>query len=348
MAPNQITDIAVLALPLRTRFRGILTRELVIFKGAKRWSEFSPFVEYPDPEAAQWLSGALSWANEELPPLLRSSIPVNATLPAVAPAEVAGTLARFGNFQTIKIKVADPGQGIDLDLERIRLAHQLYPEARIRLDANGAMTPLQALDLAQQLADIPLEYFEQPVSSIEELVKLRQELERAGLELKIAADESIRKAEDPLLVAREGAADIAVIKVQPLGGIQRSLEIAQLSGLEIVVSSALESSIGLTHGAHLAAALPNLSFDCGLATANLLAGDVTDQPLLAHEGEIAVREVTPDSECIERYRASSEREAWWLRRLERCWQLLEAGVDVQTLEEKVDHNKVEDHRAESN
>ncbi|MEK9599844.1 MAG: enolase C-terminal domain-like protein [Pontimonas sp.] len=140
----------------------------------------------------------------------------------------------------------------------------------------------------------------------------------------MAADESIRKAEDPLLVAREGAADIAVLKVQPLGGIERALEIAASSGLEIVVSSALESSIGLSQGLHLAGALPQLNFDCGLATANLLTGDVTDVPLMAHDGVIEIRELEPSVELVEKFRATGEREAWWKARLQRCLDLLEA------------------------
>jgi O-succinylbenzoate synthase len=178
--------------------------------------------------------------------------------------------------------------------------------------------------MANQLRNIGLEYFEQPVATIPELRQLRHELEINEIELKIAADESIRRAEDPLRVAEEHAADIAVIKVQPLGGIGPAMQIAKDSGLEIVVSSALESSIGISQGLHLAGALPNLSYDCGLATAALLAADVTSKPLLPINGAIEVREVEPDQELIERYAASQERRQWWLDRIQRCLNLLEA------------------------
>jgi O-succinylbenzoate synthase len=322
MAMGKFTDIAILALPLRTRFRQIQTREIAIFRG-KRWAEFSPFLEYSDKEASQWLRAALSWANDPLPVLKRTTISVNATLPAVPLTEISSTLSSFGSFKTVKIKVAD-NKDISEDLARVRKVRELYPEVRIRLDANGALDVESALFMATQLRNIELEYFEQPVATIPELKQLRQELEMTEIELKIAADESIRRAEDPLRVAEEHAADIAVIKVQPLGGIEPALKIAKDSGLEIVVSSALESSIGISQGLHLAGALPNLSYDCGLATAALLAADVTSKPLLPINGAIEIREVEPDQTLIERYAASEERKQWWLDRIERCLNLLEA------------------------
>lgn len=324
MAQEQFTDVAVIALPLKTKFRGLQTRELVIFRGRERWAEFSPFVEYPDTEAKTWLQAALSWANEPLPKLERSAIRVNATLPAVGPEMVPQLLANFGRFGSVKIKVAEAGQDLAQDLVRIRCVREIYPEVRIRIDANGGYSVADAMRLANALGDKELEYIEQPVATIGELVELRGELGKAGLAIKIAADESIRKAEDPLLVAREGAADIAVLKVQPLGGIERALEIAASSGLEIVVSSALESSIGLSQGLHLAGALPQLNYDCGLATAKLLVGDVTDVPLMAHDGVMEIRELEPSAELVEKYRASGEREAWWKARLQRCLELLES------------------------
>ena len=320
MAQAKFTDIAILALPLRTRFRQIETREMAIFRG-QRWAEFSPFLEYGDEEASQWLRAALSWANDPLPELKRKSINVNATLPAVPLEQIASTLSHFGEFHSVKIKVGEKNE-LQEDIARIRRVRELYPQAKIRLDANGALDVDAALFLAIQLKDLGLEYFEQPVASIPELKKLKQLLESNGINLKIAADESIRKAQDPLLVAEENAADIAVIKVQPLGGIERALKIAEESGLEIVVSSALESSIGISQGLHLAAALPVLNYDCGLATAALLAADVTSNPLLPVHGAIEVREIEPEQELIEKYAASPERRDWWLARIDRCLELL--------------------------
>lgn len=322
MAEDQIADISVVALPLRTKFRGIVIRELLVFRGQVGWSEFSPFVEYDDQEAAQWLRGALAWANDAPPAPFRTSIPVNATLPAVAPDQVADVLSPFGKFGSVKIKVAEAGQEISDDLARVRRVRDLYPGVRIRLDANAGYTVEQTLVLAEELADLDLEYIEQPVSTIAELKQLREQLAKRELLLKVAVDESIRKSSDPLTVAREKAADIAVIKVQPLGGIREAMAIASETGLEIVVSSALESSIGISHGLHLAAALPQLNYDCGLATARLLGGDIVSEPLVPVDGQIELRRVEPDPKLLEKYRAPSDRETWWRKRLERCLKLL--------------------------
>lgn len=323
MTQGKITDIAILALPLRTRFRQIQTREIAIFRG-ERWAEFSPFIEYDDAESSQWLKAALSWANDPLPRLQRKAIGVNATLPAVANSEIEGVLEPFGAFRTIKIKVADKDSFIDDDLERIRQVRKLYPDVRIRLDANGGFSVDAALDLAEKTQELGLEYFEQPVATVSELKQLKQKLMDRNIALKIAADESIRKASDPLVVAREQAADIAVLKVQPLGGIVPALKIAQDCGLEVVVSSALESSIGISQGLCLAGALPELNYDCGLATAALLAADVTDKSLVAVNGEIQIQEVEPTDELIDQHSLSGERRDWWLRRIDRCWGLLES------------------------
>ncbi|MEL0291122.1 MAG: o-succinylbenzoate synthase [Aquiluna sp.] len=324
MPADQISDVAVVALPLKTKFRGIVVREALIFRGSQRWSEFSPFVEYEDEESSGWLAGAISWANDPLPSTFRAAIPVNATLPAVDPDEVAAVLSPFGSFGSVKIKVAEKGQSLEDDVARARKVRDLYPEAKIRLDANAGYTTEDTMVVARELRDLDLEYIEQPVKTIAELKELRIWLAEEQIPLKIAVDESIRKSTDPLLVAREQAADIAVIKVQPLGGIRRAMAIASESGLEIVVSSALETSIGISHGLHLAAAMPNLNYDCGLATAGLLGGDVVEDPLFSDEGEIELREVSPSEELLERYAASEERKAWWLDRLERCLRLLES------------------------
>ena len=324
MAADEITDVSVVALPLRTRFRGVVVREALIFRGSQRWSEFSPFVEYEDEEAAQWLAGAISWANDPLPSVFRNSIPVNATVPAVSPDEVADVLSPFGSIGSVKIKVAEKGQNLQDDIARVRRVRDLYPEVALRLDANAGYTTEQTMEIARELRNLNLEYIEQPVASIPELKELRTWLAEEQIPLKVAVDESIRKSSDPLLVAREQAADIAVIKVQPLGGIRRAMAIASESGLEVVVSSALETSIGISHGLHLAAAMPNLSYDCGLATARLLGGDIVDSPLVPVGGQIELREVSPSADLLEKYAASPERASWWLERLERCRKLLES------------------------
>jgi O-succinylbenzoate synthase len=321
---DRITEISVVSIPMRVNFRGLSHREALLFKGTQRWAEFSPFPEYQDQEAASWLRAALSFANDSLPHLYRTHIPINATLPAVAVHEVREVLNQFGKINTVKIKVAEPGQSIQDDIARIQEVSRLYPAARIRLDANGGYTIEQAIQLAEELAGVRIDYFEQPVGTVGELAQLRELLKQQGIDLKVAADESIRKATDPLEVARLDAADIAVLKVQPLGGIDSALAIASESGLESVVSSALETSIGISQGLHLAAALPTLNYDCGLGTLALLEGDVCSQPLKPVDGQIAVAEISPEPELLLKYAASPERTAWWLARLTRCLELLES------------------------
>ena len=329
MSQNQNPSLAdlvsaarIVALPLRTKFRGLLEREVLLFEGPNGWSEWSPFIEYPDEEAAVWLAAAIDFAYGTTPALHRDRIPVNATLPAVIPALVEKVLSNFGEFSTVKIKVAEPGQALDEDIARIKQVRALYPETKIRLDANGGFEIETALGLIEELQSqgIELEYFEQPVASIAEMAELRLQLSHQGV--KIAADESVRKVSDPLAVAQANAADILVLKAAPLGGINRALTIAAEAELPVVISSALDSSVGLSMGAHLAAALPDLEFDCGLATSALLAGDVTREPLRAEHGFIDVRRVEVDNSKLEIFKAQDHREDWWLERLERVYKLL--------------------------
>lgn len=323
MERDQITQISVVSIPLRTKFRGITDREMLIFKGAKRYAEWSPFLEYEDAEAAIWLSAALEWANDPLPTIFRDKIKVNATLPAVTKEEIAPILDRFKGFETVKVKVAEPGHSIQEDLERVRAVAELYPDAKLRLDANGNYSVDQAMQVSLALADLNIEYLEQPVESIEELANLKARIQKAGLLIKIAADESIRKATDPLEVARQQAADVAVLKVSPLGGISEARTIGSESGLELVVSSALESSIGIAQGLYLAASLPTLNYDCGLGTVTLLEGDLCRDSLVPVDSEIALRIPEPEPSLLETYSASPERTKFWLERLDRCLELLE-------------------------
>ena len=314
----------VVSLPLRNKFRGLTQREVLVFEGPQGWAEWAPFVEYPDEEAALWLTAAIEFGYSEFPELPRQKIPVNATLPAVAPDQVAAILARFGSFATVKIKVAESGQSKTEDIQRIKAVREIYSATKIRLDANGNLEVEQALELIRDLNSqgIELEYFEQPVATIAELAEVKLTLAKDQIPVKIAADESVRKVTDPLAVAQANAADILVLKAAPLGGINRSLEIAKDAGLPVVISSALDSSIGISMGAHLAALLPELNFDCGLGTATLLAGDVTRNPLLPVDGQIDVQRVDVDEEKLKIFQADDHRVDWWLDRLERVYKLL--------------------------
>ncbi|MET0989428.1 MAG: o-succinylbenzoate synthase [Glaciihabitans sp.] len=311
----------VVSLPLSTRFRGIDTREAVLFEGPEGWTEFSPFVEYSDVEAATWLAAAIDFGWNPTPAVLQEKVLVNATMPAVDASAVEGVLARFPGCRTVKVKVAEPGQLLADDVARVaRVRELLGPDGRIRVDANGNWNVDEAETAIHAFAPYDLEYVEQPCTTIDELAEIRTRVKYMGIP--IAADESVRKVDDPLEVARAGAADILIIKAQPLGGIPAALRIVVEAGLPVVVSSALDTSVGLSMGAFLAASLPDLSFDCGLGTAALLAADVTDAPLLPVNGQIDVRRVDVSAALLDRYAADAERTEWWLERVERCHALL--------------------------
>ncbi|BDZ39393.1 o-succinylbenzoate synthase [Microbacterium suwonense] len=300
---------------MNTRFRGVDVREALLFEGPQGWAEFSPFVEYEDAEAATWLQAAIDFAWNEQPAPLRERIPVNATVPAVDAARVAEVLARFDGCRTAKVKVAERGQSLADDITRVHAVREIMgPEGRIRIDANGAWNVDEAEHAIHALAELDLEYAEQPCATVAELAELRYRVKHKGIP--IAADESVRKAADPLAVAQAKAADLIVIKAQPLGGIRRALAIVAETGLPAVVSSALDTAVGLSQGAALAASLPELDYDCGLGTASLFADDVADaRPV---NGSVSAARVTPDAGALDRLEAPADRQAWWLARLERC------------------------------
>ena len=313
---EQILSTArVLSIPMRVKFRGITTREVLLFEGPNGWAEWSPFTEYEDEEASIWLKAAIEFAFGEIPEPTKKSIKVNATLAAVK--DVRAALEPFGNFEVVKIKVAEKGQTLQDDLDRIHEVRKYYPEARIRLDANGGYDIETALTLAKAMYEegVPLEYLEQPVRTIAELAELKLKLKL--LNIKIAADESVRKVSDPLAVAQANAADLLVLKAAPLGGINNALSIANEAGLAVVVSSALETSVGISMGVYLAALLDS-DYASGLATAALLTEDVTDSPLIPVNGEIPVTRITPNKNALTKLQAPADRTAWWMERLERC------------------------------
>ena len=319
-----IDSVRVVSLPLRTRFRGVTEREALLFEGPNGWTEWSPFIEYEDDEAAVWLSAAVDFAFGELPPMQRTRIGINATLPAVTPDAVEKTLTPFGEFRTVKIKVAEKGQSLQDDIDRISRVATLWPDVKIRLDANGGFEVDQAMQLIRFMIEngIKLDYFEQPCATIAELADLRVTLFRQSLPVLIAADESVRKSSDPLAVAQAGAADILVLKAAPLGGIGKAVQIANEAGLPVVVSSALDTSVGISMGLHLAAALPNLEFDCGLGTAAMFIGDITREPLIAKDGYLDVRRVEVHADKLQVFAADDHRGDWWVERLERCLKLI--------------------------
>lgn len=277
------------AIGMRTRFRGITVREGLLVRGPAGWGEFSPFAEYPPAECARWWAACHEAAHIGWPAPRRDTIPVNATVPAVPPAEAARIAAASG-CGTAKVKVAERGQDPAADLERVAAVRDaLGPRGRIRVDANGGWDVDTAVRMVAKLDAYDLEYVEQPCATVDELARVRRRVA-----VPVAADESIRRAEDPLRVRDAEAADIVVLKVQPLGGVRAALELAQECGLPAVVSSAVETSVGLAAGAALAAALPELAYACGLGTLSLLTADVCADPLVPVGGAIGVRRPVVD------------------------------------------------------
>jgi O-succinylbenzoate synthase len=317
--PPPLDDILgrlhVVALPMRVRFRGITVRELALIDGPAGWGEFGAFGEYRPPEAAHWLASALESAYRPPPPARRDRIPINATVPAVAAHQVPEVLAGFPGARTAKVKVAEPGQTLADDVARVEAVRALVPT--VRVDANGGWTVEQAIAAAEALTTTgPLEYLEQPCATVAELAALR-----SRIDVPVAVDESIRKADDPLAVARAHAADIAVLKVAPLGGISAMLTIAAQIGIPVVVSSALDSAVGIAAGLRAAAALPTCEHACGLGTGSLFAEDVAQTPPAA-DGYLPVRPVTPDPARLQALAAPPHRRQWWIDRVRSCYPLL--------------------------
>jgi O-succinylbenzoate synthase len=301
----------VVALPMRMRFRGITTREVALIDGPVGWGEFGAFGEYEPNEAARWLASGIESAYTAAPPALRTSIPINATVPAVPVDRVPEVLARFPGARTAKVKVAEPGQTLADDVARVEAVRAVIPV--VRVDANGGWSVEQAVTAAAALTDGgPLEYIEQPCRTVAELAQVRR---RIGVP--VAADESIRRADDPLAVVRAGAADIAVLKVAPLGGVRALLDIAAAIDVPVVISSALDSAVGIASGLAAAAALPHLQHACGLGTGGLFVQDVAE--LRAVDGYLPVRAAVPDPARLAALAAPADRRDIWIARVKDCW-----------------------------
>ncbi|CAM3981569.1 o-succinylbenzoate synthase [Janibacter anophelis] len=315
-----LEGLRVVTLPLGIRFRGVTEREVALVRGPVGWGEFAPFVEYGPQESARWLDAALEAAWQGWPEPVRGEVPVNATVPAVPAADVPAVLARYDGCTTAKVKVAERGQGERDDIDRVAAVRDVMgAHARIRVDANGGWSLTQAADILAALAPFDLEYAEQPCADVRDLARLRIDLAHQGVDVPVAADESIRKAEDPLEVARLRAADVIVVKVAPLGGVACALDVVAECGLPAVVSSAIDSTVGLRAGVALAAALPDLDHACGLGTGALLTADVTTEPLVPVSGALPVREVRVDEMLLDRHASPAPRQEWWRERVRAAW-----------------------------
>jgi len=314
-------DRVAYSIGLRTRFRGITVREGMLLRGPAGWGEYSPFLEYR--HTARWLRSALEAASCDWPEPVRDRIPVNVTVPAVEPAEAFRTVADSGGCRTAKVKVAQPGQTLADDEARVEAVRDaLGPDGRIRVDANAAWSVDEAVRALRTLGRYGLEYAEQPCATLAELAQLRRRVD-----VPVAADESVRTADDPLADAGRaadlGAADVVVLKVQPLGGVRRALAVAEACRLPCVVSSALETSVGIAAGVALAATLPELPYACGLATVALLDRDVVADPLLPVDGFLPVRRPVPAEAALRACAAAPDRQRWWADRVRAAEQAAE-------------------------
>jgi O-succinylbenzoate synthase len=329
---------------LRTRFRGIDVRDGVLLRGDAGWGELSPFWDYDDAESATWLRATREAATVGWPVPVRTHVPVNVTVPAIGPERACAIVLASGGCRTAKVKVAQRWDGalepVGAEVERVAAVRTAFDDlygpgvGHIRVDANGGWTPAEALTHLREIdrAAHGLEYAEQPCATVEELAALRRQLLRAGLDIPVAADESIRRAADPLRVVALDAADVVVLKVQPLGGVRACLDLAERVGLPVVVSSALESSVGLAAGVALAGALPNLPYACGLATSQLFAHDVVADPLLPVDGALPVLaagdpRLTPDAAALAAMAPSDVVRTRWLDRAARLGALLDGSPD---------------------
>ena len=303
-----LETLRVVALPMKTNFRGVTVREVALIQGEYGWGEFSPFLEYDDAESAPWLACAIEAATQPKPKLFRTEVTVNGTIPALNDREeLERVVNSFPGVTTFKVKV---GSNADEDIARINVLRSLRPNAKLRIDANGLLSVEQAVSLLQLVGDI--EYIEQPCATVEELRELKKRVD-----VKIVGDELLRKAKDPFAIDLSGAVDYLMLKVQPLGGIKRAHQLARHHKLPVVVSSALESAVGINYGLTLAASFEDMNFDCGLGTGSLLAKNVAQLPIV--DGKIQISDVVPNLEGLD---VSADRYEWWKNRIMRTAELL--------------------------
>ena len=303
-----LETLRVVALPMKTNFRGVTVREVALIQGEYGWGEFSPFLEYDDAESAPWLACAIEAATQPKPKLFRTEVTVNGTIPALNDREeLERVVNSFPGVTTFKVKV---GSNASEDIARINVLRSLRPNAKLRIDANGLLSVEQAVSLLQLVGDI--EYIEQPCATVEELRELKKRVD-----VKIVGDEVLRKAKDPFAIDLSGAVDYLMLKVQPLGGIKRAHQLAQHHKLPVVVSSALESAVGINYGLTLAASFEDMNFDCGLGTGSLLAKNVAQLPIV--DGKIQISDVVPNLEGLD---VSADRYEWWKNRIMRTAELL--------------------------
>ncbi len=310
-------ELYPISIPMKYRFRRTERRDAVLIKGPSGWGEFSPFPDYPPKVTTRWLAATLELACGRVPEPGRDEIAVNVTVPAVDP-ETARSLVLASGASTAKVKIGDPDDDDAAERDRLQAVREaLGPTGRLRVDVNAAWDLETAVDRLEKLAVFDLEYVEQPVASVEDMQLLRQRIS-----IPLAADELIRQSPRPLEVIGAGAADVMILKVQPMGGVSRVLDLAEKSPVPVVISSALETSVGMYGGLLAASLLEDSDYACGLGTVSLLDGDPTTAPLIPERGLLKVRRPEPDPELLKRYRPDRGRAAELLRRVRAAAEML--------------------------
>ncbi len=305
-------------IPMRHRFRRVDFRDVVLIRGAEGWGEFSPFPEYPPAVAVRWLRGALELATAALPPPGSAQVPVNVTIPALDP-NTAGQLAARSGARVAKVKIGEPGHSEIDDIRRIgAVVDALGPGGSVRVDVNASWDVDTAAKRINALDRFDLEYVEQPVATVAELSELRPRINTP-----IAVDELIRLSDDPLAVMAAGVADVVIVKVQPLGGVLSTLALAEQCEVPVVVSSALETSVGMYGGLLAASIIDSAEGRAhGLGTVDLLAGDPTSAPLISESGYVRVRRPEPDPELVVKWKPDTDVTLAMLSRLDETARLI--------------------------
>lgn len=329
--------MTVVSIPLQVPFRGLHYREVALFEGPQGPGEWAAFTEYDEQEAAWWLVAALEQAFGAETTFVSQPVPANAIVPALPPEEIEGWLQRFPGVQAVKVKIAQKGETLTDDMARVREVRRLCgDDVLLRLDVNASWDLNTATDSIQELEQFSIDYVEQPVGTIEEMKKLKK---RLGGRIRLGADELIRSSRSLDFLDRS-VCDVAIIKPSPLGGFSRSIGLASQAlaqEMDVVVSSALETSVGLTHAAAVASWVnqeTGVDTAHGLSTQLLLTSDVAVEPLAPHNGWVTPTTITLDRGSIEKVRAPHERVEWWWARLERCLPLAREIVsrDLNTSE----------------
>ncbi len=317
---DELIDIAhPFKVDLKSEFGGVNSREGLIFRGPNGFGEFAPFKHHRPEHAAFWLAAAIEMAFDPVIEIERREIPINAIIPMVSISETTEYVEQALDQGIRCFKVKCGSEDFADDFARVMAVRENTELSSIRIDVNGKWDVQQAKDRIFELnAFATLEYVEQPVKTIEEMKQLRN-----FVDVPLAIDEGIRLSEGLNPKELQMAADIAILKAIPSGGVRRALELAEIIDMPIVVSGSMDTSVGLVAGLKLASNVKELYGACGLGTGNLLATDLA-KTVVPTGGKIEVITVYPDEEKLTSARITDEASIdYWNNMLVNCYELLE-------------------------